>query len=397
MAYGREKFIRETRGGVGSTTNPSGRNRKRIREARENRTLNRPPRWDQKIGDKIRSGVGNIPGLAGMVVSGAKSAWEGQARARENERILGGDIPTAVRQSVMTPSDQAFYDKYMRLGDMRSGKEAQKYYDMANTARRNQQISNRINYGLGISGLDETPWEGHESYKDGSRFNKERFNESIRGLGESVIEGDGVTSLVDEPEEIIDYGRETFDIHPDKYPITDRVVEDEVVEDVYKGPRPHEGLPLLPVEAGQPPLGAVDVTGEWVPPGKKEDIVDDITVTDIDSDLPFHSRRSMFPRDNKRVIPGHTTSYVDRFAPIEEEIVEEVIPSIPFDDSVREAGIASLYGQGPQWGGTNRRYEDEYRDYVERSGNMVGGPMTYEEFSESWEDIHQGKPHAGLR
>ena len=89
---------------------------------------------------------------------------------------------------------------------------------------------------------------------------------------------------------------------------------------------------------------------------------------------------------------------MDRFAPIEEEeIVEEVIPSIPFDDSVREAGIASLYGQGPQWGSTNRRYEDEYRDYVERIGNMPGGPMTYEEFSESWEDIHQGKPHAGLR
>jgi len=167
--------------------------------------------------------------------------------------------------------------------------------------------------------------------------------------------------------------------------------------DVYEGPRPHEGLPLLPVEAGQPPLGAVDVTGEWVPPGRKEDIVDDITVTDRDSDLPFHSRRSMFPRHNKRVIPGHTTSYVDRFAPIEEEIVEEVIPSIPFDDSVREAGIASLYGQGPQWGGTNRRYEDEYRDYVERIGNMPGGPMTYEEFSEAWEGIHQGKPHAGLR
>ena len=85
MPNGREEFIRETRGGVEPTTRPSGRNRERIREARKNRTLNQPPRWDQKIGDKIRSGVGNIPSLAGIVMSGAKSVWEGQARARENE------------------------------------------------------------------------------------------------------------------------------------------------------------------------------------------------------------------------------------------------------------------------------------------------------------------------
>jgi hypothetical protein len=210
-------------------------------------------------------------------------------------------------------------------------------------------------------------------------------------MGRDIKDKIGITGMVDDDVEVQDrYVADTFGPHRED-------IEELDITDEYQGPWPHEGLPLLPVEAGQPPLGAVDVTGELVPPGRKEDIVDDITVTDIDSDLPFHSRRSMFPRHNKRVIPGHTTSYVDRFAPIEEEIVEEVIPSIPFDDSVREAGIASLYRQGPQWGGTNRRYEDEYRDYVERIGNMPGGPMTYEEFSEAWEGIHQGKPHAGLR
>jgi len=127
----------------------------------------------------------------------------------------------------MSPSGQAYHDKMMRLGDMRSGKEAQEYYDLAKTATRNQQISNRINYGLGIAGLDTTPWEGHESYKDGSRFDRERFNEALRGIGESVIEGDGVASLVDDTENLIDYGRETFDIHPDEYPIIDRRVEFE--------------------------------------------------------------------------------------------------------------------------------------------------------------------------
>jgi len=98
------------------------------------------------------------------------------------------------------------------------------------------------------------------------------------------------------------------------------------------------------------------------------------------------------------VIPGYETSYVDRFAPVEEDIVEEVAPPLPpYDDPRTESGIASLYGQGPQWGDTNRRYEDDYRNYVERLGDMPGGPMTYEEFVDEWEDIHQGKPHAGLR
>ena len=178
--------------------------------------------------------------------------------------------------------------------------------------------------------------------------------------------------------------------------------------DVYEGPRPHEGLPLLPVEAGQPPLGAVDVTGD---PTRRRDIVDDITVSDLDVapspspnivDMDYWNWVDQFydthnpdgtPKSDPTVIPGYKTSYVDDFA----EVEEAPPPIIPFDDSNREAGIASLYGQGPQWGGTNRRYEDEYRDYVERSGNMPGGPMTYEEFSEAWEGIHQGKPHAGLR
>ena len=77
--------------------------------------------------------------------------------------------------------------------------------------------------------------------------------------------------------------------------------------------------------------------------------------------------------------------------------LEEMQEPLPFDDSGREVGIVSLYGQGPQWGETNRRYEDEYRDYAEQLGNMPGGPMAYEEFARAYERIHQGKPHAGLR
>ncbi len=56
-----------------------------------------------------------------------------------------------------------------------------------------------------------------------------------------------------------------------------------------------------------------------------------------------------------------------------------------------------MYGQGPSWAETDRRYEDEYRDYVESAGDMIGGPITYEEFARGYERMHQGKPHAGLR
>jgi hypothetical protein len=66
---------------------------------------------------------------------------------------------------------------------------------------------------------------------------------------------------------------------------------------------------------------------------------------------------------------------------------------VPFDDTGRETGIASLYGQGPSWAETDRRYEDEYRDFIARTGDRT----TYEEFARAYERMHQGKPHAGLR
>ena len=171
--------------------------------------------------------------------------------------------------------------------------------------------------------------------------------------------------------------------------------------DVYEGPRPHEGIPL---PLGTAPIEDVEISDLPDEPLRvqKSDWVDDITETDTFSNLPHHSKRSMFPRDNERVIPGYGTTYIDMEEPDEryEDYIErgEEPPAItPFDDSGREAGIAALYGQGPRWAETDRRYEDEYRDYTERMGDMVGGPMTYEEFARAYERIHQGKPHAGLR
>ena len=175
--------------------------------------------------------------------------------------------------------------------------------------------------------------------------------------------------------------------------------------DVYEGRRPHEDMPLLPREAGQPPEGAVDVTGD---PTRKRDVGYDITASDLDvapmppadyGDLEYFDWVDKYydthnpdgtPKSDPTVIPGGGTSYVDRFAPIEEEIVEEVIPPVLFNDSLREAGIASLHGQGPRWGSTNRRYEKAYRDYVMSGGEQ----MDYDDFEIMYEKIYQGKPHA---
>ena len=273
---------------------------------------------------------------------------------------------------------------------------------------------------------------------------------NITGMGKDIASAVGITGAVDDtPEEQDDYVAKTFgfspsDVHPGTSFYYDRPddledFEDDpnapikrIQEEVYGGPRPHEGMPTFPdiywgpePHRGLPPLdvyeGPRPHEGIPLPLGtapiedveisdlpdeplrvQKSDWVDDITETDTFSNLPHHSKRSMFPRDNERVIPGYGTTYIDMEEPDEryEDYIErgEEPPAItPFDDSGREAGIAALYGQGPRWAETDRRYEDEYRDYTERMGDMVGGPMTYEEFARAYERIHQGKSHAGLR
>ena len=66
----------------------------------------------------------------------------------------------------------------------------------------------------------------------------------------------------------------------------------------------------------------------------------------------------------------------------------------PFNDSLREAGIASMYGQGPQFATNNRRYENEYRNFLAGMSDTMKqfGPVTYEEFADAYEKKYQGKP-----
>ena len=71
----------------------------------------------------------------------------------------------------------------------------------------------------------------------------------------------------------------------------------------------------------------------------------------------------------------------------------EIIEPLPFNDSAREAGIASMYGQGPTFATNNRRYENEYRNFLANMTDTTRSfAPTYEEFVDAYEKRNQRKP-----
>ena len=199
---------------------------------------------------------------------------------------------------------------------------------------------------------------------------------NITGMGKDIASAVGITGTVDDtPEEQDDYVARTFGFYP---------------TDVH---------PPLPVED----------EFRIAPP-------DDIIQTDPSADITETSNIPINPRPTPNYLDPEYFKWIRRYGddylprgehkegqitrtipgrpitPLQEEVVVPEEP-LPFDDTGRETGIASLYGQGPSWAETDRRYEDEYRDYIARTGDRT----TYEEFARAYERIHQGKPHAGLR
>jgi len=92
---GIKAYNRNLREGLGS-----GRNVQRIHQARENRTLNRPPRWDQKLGRDVGTMVRDTTSPfkaalmhgADLFASGIGAFKEGErARRDDDEWTLGGD------------------------------------------------------------------------------------------------------------------------------------------------------------------------------------------------------------------------------------------------------------------------------------------------------------------
>jgi hypothetical protein len=159
----------------------------------------------------IDAGKKYFMGLAGGVQRGIEALGEGVAMANENTRWFKGNAPNArryagvpmnVRESVQTGRDKSFYDKYTKLARLAQDTTQKQYYlDQADTARRNAQITKRVNYGMGELGLDETPFKGYESYDQGfegfgpddlgPRFDIDRFTEAMSEYlpgGEEVTE-----------------------------------------------------------------------------------------------------------------------------------------------------------------------------------------------------------------
>ena len=214
----------------------------------------------------------------------------------------------------------------------------------------------------------------------GKKLGKNFFDD-LRTMGSDIASAVGITGAVDDTQkEQDDYVAKTFGFYPsDVHPELQREEGQLDFPEL-----PQEDLDVMaqyPVVDYQAPIGEVSSMRSigdrgTVPYGYEMNALDAIAEDDYRQGIDV---RAFPPPD----IPDYPTP--------------EPIEPLPFDDSGREAGIAALYGQGPSWAETDRRYEDEYRDYTERMGDMVGGPMTYEEFARAYERIHQGKPHAGLR
>jgi hypothetical protein len=90
-----------------------------------------------------------LPGTFGGVQRGLDSLTNNLAQNEENEEILGNAYSDEVRKAMMSPSDRAYYENYIKIGDSKSGQEADYYYDEARKALENAQITRRVNNALG--------------------------------------------------------------------------------------------------------------------------------------------------------------------------------------------------------------------------------------------------------
>ena len=125
----------------------------------------------------------------------------------------------------------------------------------------------------------------------------------------------------------------------------------------------------------------------YIPPFIDKNTRNEVFAQDVD-DLPVNTI------NNTKIIPGLIEP-----VPLQEDIKGMAPPEVikeplPFNDSLREAGIASMYGQGPSYATNDRIYEDEYRRFTElMSDTMKGyGPLPYEEFAEMYRNLFEGKP-----
>ena len=348
---------------------------------RPNRDRRHPtkPNFFARVGQAFTGGAERakeyFPGSLGIAQRGVDAVLRNRKMHGENVDYFGGNwlddkIPNKVKESLMTPRDEDFYDKYMRLSELTSDPDKRaEYIDTANTARQNMQITGRLNYGLGqvdpegtYTNREGLPSYSQDLFGEGfNRFNLEKFKEAM-GMGEGIL--GGLEARDRHPDALDAYEKETFGID-------EKTREEQIQELVDEEQRKIDNFEtdyhsdLLDDMAKD----------QWPTSGYKFEF-DDYVQDRMDA------LRNATPDD---------TNYVAS---------PDDMEPLPFDDSNREAGIAALYGQGPMWGETNRRYENEYRDHIERTGER----MTYEEFERAWErlhalprGLHYQEPRAGIR
>ena len=226
---------------------------------------------------------------------------------------------------------------------------------------------------------------------------KELFGK-VSDFGKSMANKEGIAGAADTDEaEMQDYAAQTFGMGV-PYPQQDFGQQDLTPEI-----RPQISIEFDGIKGYTSPIQETLMYDEDLvpnlPPFIDKNTRNEVFAEDVD-DLPVNTI------NNTRTIPGliipQPLENQDDFV---DERIEGMAPPkvinepLPFDDSGRETGIASMYGQGPQWGETDRIYEDEYRDFIANQSDTMRqfGPVTYEEFADMYERIHQGKPHAGLR
>ena len=344
------------------------------RPDRDRRQPKQPSFFD-RMGQAIAGGAERVksylPGTLGIAQRGVESVLKNRKMHGENVDYFGGNlldskVPTRVKESLMTPRDQSFYDKYMNLASLTDDTEKKQYYiDQANTARQNMQITGRLNYGL--SQIDPqgtyTNREGLPSYSQDlfgegyNRFNLDRFKEAM-GLGEGIL--GGLDPDDRHPEALHEYEKETFGLPP------------------YM--REDEGI-----------FGDIPVTGDLPPSGKELnpkippwslDLNKDREMTPTDTDLAGDPR------------PWLREEIEDPLLDIDEPDlgVDLQLPyTPPFDDSGREEGI--MRNMMPQ----QRRDEDhplwdQYWNFLINEGdsydNIQGGPPTFDQYLGAWERLH---------
>tara|TARA_R100000654_G_scaffold130_2_gene510 strand:+ start:1280 stop:2344 length:1065 start_codon:yes stop_codon:yes gene_type:complete len=221
--------------------------------------------------------------------------------------------------------------------------------------------------------------------------------ENVKNTGKDMMEKKGIFGAVDaDEEEMEDYAAQTFGFGSPTFPGSEMTIPypqqgfpqlTNEVKEVYDpnayDPTAMESYPVLLDDTN--PRGEVSsarsgpLLGEGlnVPLGYEENILDVLASEDAKAFPPPVKE----PPTSLEVAPPP---------------LQEVAPK--FNDSNREAGIASMYGQGPSYATNNRRYEKEYRQFTENMSDTMRkfGPVTYEEFEKMYEKMFQGKPQVGF-